>query len=641
MEAFPPGRSADPVFLFLAPEAGIRPFYASQVLLARTIMDAGHRVLLLSCDGIQPICSAKFAMRVPATAPDDRRNAACKQCRIVAGSIGDAYGLLDMSVESLLGAEGRKDIERIIAESPAPWGLVHDGIAFGAACLGETLRHCRKTSLDELTDEDKKLVRALLFSSLAIYLAVSAIKRRFDIARLFYFGDYAYSLPAQVFAQRNRIPLTHVSHAYNRDIDRRYLSIRPGHAISHMLAQMDRWHEHRERSLRPQVVADIIDGALYRLGGRGGASTYSPNWQADTTELLRELKLAPDRKTLVAYPSSMDELVCIREFMRILGNDYEYRRVPFADQSAWLAALIAWVERRCDLQLVIRLHPRIGHNHRQAGRASQYDKAVAELSSLPANISVVWPESPLSSYNIAEFADAALISWSSIGIELARFGIPVVAAFPRINPFPLNTFIAFDETPERYFRAVERALNQPASLEHVTEAVRWTHFMHWSPMINVSDVTPTPDYEGVPAYRVPRERDVILRTMVEGEDLEALNMEKLPEGMAAAKEEQIAMMRAMESVIFFFMTGQREAPGSLHVLPSPPGDVARSAGVDGFGVALGRNNLVELSDGGRTIRRSSALVARLVAMLAQRQRAEAAHDGRLLLGEGDKIQVRS
>src|SRR5579872_5912738 len=52
VRAFPFGRSRKPIFLFLAPEAGLQPFYASHALLARVMKDAGHPILLLSCNGI-------------------------------------------------------------------------------------------------------------------------------------------------------------------------------------------------------------------------------------------------------------------------------------------------------------------------------------------------------------------------------------------------------------------------------------------------------------------------------------------------------------------------------------------------------------------------------------------------------------
>ena len=78
-------------------------------------------------------------------------------------------------------------------------------------------------------------------------------------------------------------------------------------------------------------------------------------------------------------------------------------------------------------------------------------------------------------------------------------------------------------------------------------------------MIDVSDIIPTPDYNRVPPYRELRERNTILRAMVDGEDLEILNMNKLPNHQAAAAEEHAAVVHAIESIILFFMTGRRKS----------------------------------------------------------------------------------
>ncbi len=524
--------------------------------------DAGHSVVVLSCNGLQPACTVKFAWPIKPTAPRDVSNIACKTCRSKILTVGHDYKLTDVTLESLLPAPLMAEIDRVIgAHSEAPWKTIYDGIEFGAACLGETLRLHRKLSIDELTAEDHELIRALLFSSLAVYLALQALASRFKIERIAYFGDYAYWLPPQVFAARNRIPLTHISHAYNGDIDRRYLLIRPGHGITHMLSQVDQWREYRETPIEPRAVANILDGALFRMQAFGGASTYSPNWQKDPGDLFEQLGLSRGRKTLVAYTSSTDELICNREFMRVIGSSYEQERQPFADQVEWLRHLIAWVGRRDDLQLVVRLHPRMGAGHRHSGKASQYEQMESELASVPSNVAVVWPENPMSSYNIAEFAHVALTAWSNIGLELARFGVPVVAAFQKIGPFPTGGFASFEETIDGYFRAIDISLERPSSIDMIIDAYRWTHFLHWSPTIDVSDIVPTPDYSDVPPFRTPRNLDSLLKVVSAGEDLVELTMSRLSKGPAAVHAERTAVLQATEDCVRFFTTGTRAAEG--------------------------------------------------------------------------------
>ena len=610
-----------PITLFLAPEAGLVPFYTAHVLLARTVADSGKTVALLSCNGLQPICSMKMASSLEPTAPGDVDNFACRTCRPLARRVGHDYGLTDLPIEELLTPGLIAELGCIIeANASALWETTYDEIAFGRAALGETLRHARKVSIEEMVEADQRILRSLVYSSLAVYFALKELASRFRIERIVYFGDYAYYLPPQVFAKRQGIPLTHISYAYNKDIDQRVLVLWPGHGATHMLNLVDKWPEHRDRPLSASVVADVLDGALFRLCGHGGVSTYSPNWAQEKDNLIEELGLDSQRKTLVAYNSSMDEVVCNREFMRVIGEPYEQENVPFVDQLTWLCELIRWVGRRSDLQLIVRLHPRMGSDsHRHSGVASQLNLYRERLVDIPKNVVVIWPDSKLSSYNVAEYAQVVLTSWSNMGLELARFGVPVVASFRKIGPFPVGGFVAFEEEPEAYFRAIDAALNSTPSIDTVIEAYRWSHFLHWSSTIDISDIIVSPSPSDVPAYRPLKSADTIRRVMAAGEDLVEINMTRLPRNHAAAVEERAAIAQAVEECILFFMTGQRLTQkiviGGAAVADSNP-DAPR--------LTIGPGHSVSLNFNGQTVRRESLLVARLAQILERRKVQNAA-----------------
>lgn len=594
--------SGRPVTLFVAPDAGIAPFYASHALLARVLRDAGHAALILSCDGMQPMCSVKFASHVPPTAPGDTQNAACTQCRTNMLVAGSGYGLIDLSLERILDVGARDEIARVIeANAATPWNTMYDDIAIGAACLGETLRDQRKISVDELTEKDRALLAALLYSSLAVYLAVKALATRFKIVRIVYFGDYAYYLAPQIFAKRHGIGLTHISHAYNCDIDRRRVVLWPGYAASHFAKQVERWDANRHAAITPPLVGEIAEGALFRLRGHGGASTYSPNWVADPGDLHRQLGLPPGGKVVAVYSNSTDELVCNREFARVLGAETEPAKNPFPSQIAWLRAMADWAARRDDVRLIIRLHPRMAVSHRHLTVASEYAQMQAALANLPANVAVIPPDSRLSSYNLAEIADIAVTAWSSIGLELARFGLPVVAAFQKVGPFPRSDFIGFEETAGGFFALVEQGLGRVPSLETIVGAFRWTHFLHWTSVIDVSDVVPEAGYPRVPRYRSPRHRDTMLRVLTEGADLVEVNMARLPKGTAASAAERAAVIAAIEKFVAFFMIGR----------PPNDGEAARPT------LAVDPGDRVTLQLGNWAVTRNSRLVARLAKVLAR------------------------
>jgi hypothetical protein len=325
-------------------------------------------------------------------------------------------------------------------------------------------------------------------------------------------------------------------------------------------------------------------------------STYSPNWTADNTRLFEELALARDRKTILAYTSSDDEILCVQEFMKVLGYPLEDYRRPFTDQDAWLHGLIDWVADREDIQLVVRVHPRLAATSRHGSIATQAARIKREFAECPKNVRMVWPESPVSSYNLAEIANVATVGTSTLGLELSRFGVPVVAAFQNFGTFPVGGFIRFAEDPAGYFGELETGLARPASITAIREAIRWTNFAYFSSFVDVSDLVPTSDYCEVPPWRTPKEIKTILNVLRDGMDLCSINMSRLPSGEGAIRAEHIAIRSAIERLIVFFTSGNADHDFRL---------AGMSAHGDGW---------VTVDVDGKRFRRYSPLVHRLVSL---------------------------
>jgi hypothetical protein len=144
---------------------------------------------------------------------------------------------------------------------------------------------------------------------------------------------------------------------------------------------------------------------------------------------------------------------------------------------------------------------------------------------------------------------------------------------------------------------VETALDSPASIDNITEAFRWTHHTFWSPTVDVSDLIPAHDYGGIPLWRRPRNLDVILRVLVDGEDMSALNTARLPRGTAAEASERKSLLEATERFARFFISGE-DRPDARSPSLRPQGDGS-----------------VILDAGDKVVRRYSPLVHRLARML--------------------------
>ena len=99
----------------------------------------------------------------------------------------------------------------------------------------------------------------------------------------------------------------------------------------------------------------------------------------------------------------------------------------FPTMLDWIVTTVEYMKSRPDLQLVIRVHPA-----EVTGALPSRQRVVDELQrrfpTLPANIIVIPPDRPASSYVIAAQSNVALIYASRMGVELAALGLPVIVA---------------------------------------------------------------------------------------------------------------------------------------------------------------------------------------------------------------------
>jgi hypothetical protein len=545
-----------PVTLFLSPDAGLTPYYAAHVILARSLAVAGEMPIILSCNGALPVCLYKSIYDIAATAPGDTANRACRACRKDALKVGDRYGIIDVTIDSLIGPDDRQTISHVIASAAnAPWETFYDGISFGEAALGEVLRASKKLNVSEFDARDHAHLGAMIYASLAIYFSVKALAKRYSIKRIAFYGTYAYWIPPLMFARRHQIATTSFEHAYNLDIDRRALVLRSRTAHEELQAKIDAWPQYRDRPIDPEAVLKIADTSLFRLYNQGGKSMHSPVWIRSDDKFQSVLELSPDKKTIVAFSSSADEYLAGEYLMKACGKDYQQGQRPFADNVEWLRSLAEWAAERLDLQLVVRLHPRIAA---APGRpaASEYSRLKQQFANVPPNTLIIWPEDKVSSYNLAEIADLVTVAWSTLGLELARFGVPVISAFSGVGSYPTGTFVAFEATRQRYFEKLNAMLNSKASFSTIIEAFRWTHYLFMAPLVDLSDLIPTMDYGSVPRWALPKHQQTIMHVLTDNAELSTLNMAKLPRGPLVIDAELKAIVQAVHRFIAFFVTGE-------------------------------------------------------------------------------------
>jgi hypothetical protein len=287
---------------------------------------------------------------------------------------------------------------------------------------------------------------------------------------------------------------------------------------------------------------------------------------------------------------------------------------------------VRYVGESDDLQLVVRVHPREGANKRESVVSQHLAKLKRAFSAPSPNCRFVWPQDLVSSYDLGEAADLVLTSWSTIGLEMARLGAPVLVAFNgAISAIPQDDFLEWGPTPPAYFEKLRELLERPVIFAQVARAYRWYALSIFGATLDVSDVVPASNFAGLPKFKTPREATTLEQILIHERDVCDLNIERLRASQTPQSNERETseLARQLRRVVHFLMTGEdppRDA--ALLVLVGTPdangGDEPAENGSASRKLILDSDRVV-YHDGGRTCRRRSPMVARLAALCCDQE----------------------
>ena len=109
----------------------------------------------------------------------------------------------------------------------------------------------------------------------------------------------------------------------------------------------------------------------------------------------------------------------------VLGDSFSIGRQIFSrNMEEWLTRTVQYFTGRSDVQLIVRIHPGEVLSH----GASILNILRQMLPSPPENIHLIGPQDPISTYDLIEIADAGLVYTTTVGLEMAMSGLPVVVS---------------------------------------------------------------------------------------------------------------------------------------------------------------------------------------------------------------------
>ena len=119
----------------------------------------------------------------------------------------------------------------------------------------------------------------------------------------------------------------------------------------------------------------------------------------------------------------LDERPMVLLATNVLGDSLTLGREVFTtSMEDWLVKTLQYFAGRKDAQLVIRVHPGEVLIHGQ----SMLDVINRVLPSLPEHIRVIGPTQKVNTYDLIAAADVGLVYTTTVGLEMAMCGIPVI-----------------------------------------------------------------------------------------------------------------------------------------------------------------------------------------------------------------------
>ncbi len=428
-----------------------------ETVLAHALQRRGWETIFVTCGGRLPICDV---MPVHAAPPMP-----CRSCSEYATGAIAAAGFQPLRLADVIDVGSAVTVAR---RTVAALSSVHECEEFGAHDLrmGELVRASVVWFLSRGTLPEEPLVlrtyRDFLVSALVLADAFEAVLDRLHPDRLVTLNGRFFA-EAILIALAARRGIGWTTYEKGMLADTLITSV-GGYASDVTMPRRD-VEDALRHPLSPDESSELD---RYLAERRRGDATLDQPWSGlkeDPSAVRRQLGL-PEKRPLVAMFSN------IAWDSAVTGKD-----LCFPSLGDWLDEGIRWAQFHPEIDMVIRLHPAEVSvtNHLTLDRMA--DRIARLMPRLPANVRVVPPTSVINSYALMDEADAGLVYTSTVGLEMAAMGKPVVVA--GATHYRGRGFTLDPESAETYWEMATRvvAVGMAADIRERTRerARRYAH----------------------------------------------------------------------------------------------------------------------------------------------------------------------
>jgi hypothetical protein len=435
--ADPPAIDAERV-LFMS-WRGWSTHLALETVLAHAVLRRGGAPIFAYCGGRLPICDV---MPVDAAPPMP-----CHSCREVAAGAIRAAGFESVALRDVLDVRASVGIARkrvagltTVADCAA---YVDQGLPLGRLVRVSTAWFLSRGTLSE-TPQVVDTYRSFLVSAIVVARGLRAILQHTEAQRVFMLnGTFFPESIMSALAKQRGIPFS----TYEKGFIHDSIVLTPDAPASHLKMPDGAWEAARDVPLSA-AESEAIDSYLgSRRSGGGSLDNFWRNRIEDVDRIRTELHLDAIRPLVVMFCNILWDSA-------VLGRD-----IAFASMGDWVLGGIRWAEAHPDVDVVIRIHPAEVGLRNHPTRERMADHVATHVPTLPSNVRIVQADDPTSSYVFMDEASLGLVYTSTVGLELAARGVPVVVAAD--THYRGRGFTIDPTTAEEYWAAADVLVTSP------------------------------------------------------------------------------------------------------------------------------------------------------------------------------------
>jgi hypothetical protein len=459
--------------IFLVPEGKIFIYFLYHAFFGKLFEKLGYEVFFLKCYKNLSYCKILPHDYLSPLQPDFVKYFVCNSCNNLTNNYLAFFKFNIINLKNLNTQKIFFKVNKLNTLNKIK-NYIFQGIKIGQLSLYDFHINQKASDLSNLKKSDYEVIKNYILSITNLILNLKEIiKNNFE--HFIILDEYSSDLASRIFLKKKKLSVFRSCITYHKNEDLSFLSLsRTSSVIEENYIKLKYWKYFKKLPLNRNIIKGIEDDLIIKIFNYG-THNFSKNKSDQYIDLYNKFSINKNKKVVVLFSSSEDELSALSVNYKYLKLTNE--RKLFKSNFHWIDETISFFSKLDDSHLIIKFHPRIGKTFRENHRSSIYNIYKNKyFNSSFKNVTILEPETLISSYDLADICDLALTGWGNIGLELARLGVPVIVAMQSfMSNTPNINLLKSPKNKNDYFNLINEKINnfQVLKISDIIAVFRW------------------------------------------------------------------------------------------------------------------------------------------------------------------------